>query len=635
MLQLNEIQAIVDQVMPTYKKTVSKIKDKKAACPDYHSTYAISVSMLEDISIHSIKGIKPEKLIAERAPYQSQEEFDYVIKNYKQISLPIYGDFISTFSRCFADSSWSITYPAYTDEDNLKAYLDEGLKQTPIGMSAETWWRTMYPPIKMRDSQGCIAMRPWFIPTTEEGGETVISSERFEPIPFYFDSRRVLQYKENEYYLFLSPEKSSVTFNDKPVNEGIIFEFYDDVAVWRITQVGRKIDYVFQYDIFYEHGRGKVPVTRLKGNPFYHEQELVWASPFLDAVDILDEAILDNNNLRAIKNKCVYPVRVMVSQTCNNTMTVDGVLLACNGGYFHDVANNSQIKCSVCNGTGKLPRLGPYGDILLDSETAFKEGEASNGKAIYYAEPTPEMPKLLRDELERSLNIARGILHLKTTNTEAQPSEGTTPTATGQQIDQKAMYAYLSTPRNQAFEFYGWLIDWTAYIRYGEGYEVPVISVSDSFDMKTDQDYLTEIATAIDAGIPQVVVNQLTKKYLDSLFYNEGSEGKIAKIIIEADRLLTLPADEIPLRVSSGLINKWEVILHDSGIQLLRELIRSNPNFLGLEIAEQVSQLTALAQTKAGEIQTAIQTQGNGQPTTLDALRTRLGITTPPTTPTA
>jgi hypothetical protein len=113
---------------------------------------------------------------------------------------------------------------------------------------------------------------------------------------------------------------------------------------------------------------------------------------------------------------------------------------------------------------------------------------------------------------------------------------------------------------------------------------------------------LADIGNAVEKNVPTFVVQANIYKYLSSLFYNTGDAGTVFDILMEADRLLVVPSDEIALKQTRGLVANWEVILHDSGVTLIKELMRENPNYLELDLNEQISLLIAKAQDKADSI---------------------------------
>lgn len=597
-MELKDIKSIVEYTVEKYREK-NKLYKKNEGLPEYNDTYCLTVEMAEDISIHAVKGKKPDKLIAKRSPNQSDKEFEYVRDNYKQVTLPVFVDLVSTIQRSFNDNNWSIEYPPDEKQDSLQNYLNEGIKETPLQMSLESWIKWVVPPIKEVDANGCVVVKPYFIPTTEVEGETVVSGERNQPIPYYYSSEQTVAYKDNEYFLFLLKEKSLVRQGSREVQEGLIFEFYDKESIWRITQVGEKKDYQFDFLEYYPHDLG-LPVSRLKGIPFYHENTLVWASPMSHVVDILDEAVLDACNLRSIKNKCVYPYRIMLADSCDNTMTIEGQILTCEHGHFNDLVNLKVIPCTVCGGTGRKTRVTPLGEMLIDAADMFTEGDAKMSQPpMQYVSPSIDTPQFLRDEIEKYLNQARGILHLRTTSSEVQPAE---ETATGQQLDQKAMYAFIKGISDQIFELYEFVTDMIRLQRYGKDYPSPAFTYPVNFDLKGEAEYLKEIGEAVTNGVPQIAVNALTNKYLNSLFYNDGESAMAYEIIKEADRLLTMSDDDVVLKSGRGVIAPYEIILHDSAFTFIKELIAEDASYLTADMDIKVQKLVDKAKTKATEV---------------------------------
>lgn len=593
-MELNEIKDIISDTVDLVRK------DWKKQTPEYYDGYKYAIDMKDDIRVHSERGVKPTKLISKRSPNQTDEEFKYVLENYKQITHPVFVDLISTIQRAFNDNNWSIEYVQDDREDTLKDYLEEGLKNTPLQMSLESWIKSVVPPVKMTDAMGCIAVKPWFIPTVETEDGEVVSGERYEPVPYYYSCDQVVSYLENEYFLFLMKEKSDVYIGDQRVKEGLIFEFYDKEAIWIIRQVGKKDAFEFEYIEYVKVT--SLSVTRLKGIPFMYEGRLMWASPFISVVDILDEAVLDACNLRSIKNKCVYPYRIMLADICDATYkTPEGEILRCDSGHYNDLAHERMIPCKTCAGTGRKSRVTPLGEMLILPKDAFSEGDTGfNQPPMSYVSPLIDTPQFLREEINKFLDQGRAILHLRTSASEVSGSEDMT--ATGKAIDQKSLYAFIKGISDQIFELYEFVIDKIGDQRYGEDYEKPSLTYPVNFDLKGEAEYLTEIGEAVKNGVPQIAVNALTNKYLESLFYNDGESSMAYEIIKEADRLLTMSDDDILMKSQRGIIAPYEVILHDSAFTFIKELIAETPTFLLADMDTKVQALIEKAKAKAAEV---------------------------------
>ncbi len=106
--QIMSVAHTVVDIMKKHKNTLKKTSDNDL--PEYHSTYSHSVEMKQAIEIHVVPGKKPDKLIANRAPNQTDQEYNYAKNNYQQTTLPVFLDSVHTMQRAFSDNNWMIDY---------------------------------------------------------------------------------------------------------------------------------------------------------------------------------------------------------------------------------------------------------------------------------------------------------------------------------------------------------------------------------------------------------------------------------------------------------------------------------------------------------------------------------------------
>ncbi len=198
------------------------------------------------------------------------------------------------------------------------------------------------------------------------------------------------------------------------------------------------------------------------------------------------------------------------------------------------------------------------------------------------------------------MNAAYEMLHLKKTNNKVQGGEGIT--ATEAASDQKALIAGIKQNCMQLFDMYEWCIDMIGLMRYGENYRKPVIKRPVNYDFYLESDYLAQINEAIAAKQPPFVIQSIIYKYLQTLYYPDVQGQQIFNLISQADRLLTMTLDEINLKLSKGLVDKWEVVLHDSAINLVNTLMMENPAFFEQDFDTQLQQLVAKAKEISGAI---------------------------------
>ena len=570
--------------------------------PDYYNGYKLSVKWLDQIRTHAQKGVFPYELFEKTAPNQTPKEAEYVRANYKQTTLQVFKDMVDTYGRAYHENNWSISYTPDADQyvntdTTLARYLDS---EFPVYGSLDNFVFTFLPPLKLMDAMGVVVVMPYELDTVEIEGEEVINpDELVEPYTKFYHTTRVLAFDE-EYAIIESEERSEVEYNNKMVMEGAVFLIFDDQWIYKAIQVGKKVDNQFEVIEWFNHATGMLPVKRVDGISIQIDETMMQQSPFLYATDILDEVLLDSALLRGIKPTCTYPYRVMIGDPCQFQIRIDGENLTCDGGY-HYRHDGTKSLCPDCNGTGMKDRISPYGTLLIKPQTSTTAGDnISPDSAIFYAAPSTETPRFLREEIAHNMNAAYEMLHLKKTNNKVQGGEGIT--ATEAASDQKALIAGIKQNCMQLFDMYEWCINMIGLMRYGENYRQPVIKRPVNYDFYLESDYLAQINEAIAAKQPPFVIQSIIYKYLQTLYYPDVQGQQIFNLISQADRLLTMTLDEINLKLSKGLVDKWEVVLHDSAINLVNQLMMDNPAFFEQDFDTQLQQLVDKAKEIAGAI---------------------------------
>lgn len=593
-----QIQVILDGIIPELKKIEVAESQKKKPEPVFYPSYPVIVDYAERIAVHAEVGKFPEKLFLERSPNQEEKEFEYVKKNYKQTTLPVFIDYISTISRPFHDANWNIDYEE--DEDKFKADLqlqDYVGKKIPIHGSVENFVKFIVSQRKAVDANGIIVVKPHkLFTTTNQAGEEVIDGDVLnEPGPFYYPSKKIVSFKEQDHAMVMLDEKSLVTYQNRNQKKGYKFEFYDDDKIWIIEQVGKFVDWKFTITEFYQHEWKRVPAIKLMGVPQVTEEGMIWQSPFLYITDILDLITLNASNLQMSINTCVYPYRVMIGDVCE---WKDGEGNCCQDGSVSRIdpkKGEITITCPGCHGAGLKSRISPLGTMLLKPKTRLEDGDSSfTQKPLEYVSPETTTLTFLENKIAKDEEKARKILHLQTSNSIVKGSENLT--ATGMTLDMKALYAFVKTVSDQTFFIWEFIVDAIGFMRYGKEYKKPKFTYPTTFDFVTESDIIAQLKAAVEGGLPPFVIHSIIYRYLQTLYFNDQMTANIFNLIVRTDRLLTLSNEEVALKVARGTVHDWEEILHTSAINFVNELIDENPKFFELTMDEQKKQLIAKAQ---------------------------------------
>lgn len=613
MIQPTDILALLDPIIEVRKKLKKgELPFTKQGEPiEYFPGYLEFCSWKNAVTNHTVKGKKPLDLIQKRAPNQSQEELQYTVDNFKQITLPVNFDFIATIGRGLHDGNWSIEYQE--DATNIKAadmgfkkYLDVDMTKTPLKMSFDNYMKYVFPQTNINDSQGVVAYKPYREEVTvldDEGNEVIAGDALPEPIPYYYSVERVLNDLDLGYALIETNRYSIVEKGNKPVREGVVYELYDDVNIWVIEQKGKAHEWQFAEPVLYfQHNLGFLPVKYMGGTAVYfYDGQLVYQSPFLTVTDILDDVLLDGCMLRGSKASCVYPQKVMIGNDCQ---FVDENHERCVNGSIWNKDHTAVYRCTECNGTGQTPRTGPTNTLFVKVKSSSDDGDGIKPtEALAYISPSVDTPKFMRDEIDKGIMSALAILHLKTTNTVVQGAEDMT--ATGMVMDEKAKYSFIKPIVDLNFEHREFGMKCMGGMRYRGDFKMPFINKPISYDFNSEADYLLQISTMQQANVPPAIISPYVYKYLQAIFYDNPRTAKAYDLIIAADRLFTMTKDQISSELPRNLIQPWEVVLHDSALTFVHDLERTDPKFLDQDMQAMIDQLVAHAQSKTPATQVA------------------------------
>lgn len=589
-----KLQEVIEVVKPVLRGGI------KRDLPEYYDGYKKIVNQYNRIRTHADYGYFPKDLFVNRSPNESDEEFDYRKKNYKQITRPVFLDYLNTRGRAWHNSNWSIDYQEENkkyDNNTFRNYVEN---EVYLYGSIENFVINIMPALKTKDPNGVIVVKPYkydYKETINEDGSIgyVLSDlDLLNPIPYYYSCEQVVSYSEENHCLIELSEKSYVEYQGQKQKIGIIYEFHDENNIYIITQTGKFTEFQFDVQLELKHEWGQMLVTKLMGIPCLYNNEMFYESPFSFAVDNLDLVLLDSSNLFASKAKCVYPYRVMMGVECDFS---DGENRCVDGKVF--ISENGiaiEKTCKKCNGTGLKNRVSPLGEILWNP----KEKDNSVGDMLKYISPEVSSLDLLIKEINSNEAKARRILHLNTTSDEVNGREDIT--ATSKAIENKALMAFVKSISDQEFDLYEWILDAIGYIRYGNDYVKPNIIRPITYDFTTEKDYIELLEMAVNSGCPPIVVRQIIMKYLTTIYFTDKESSKAFTLLLNTDRVLELSKDEINIRVAQGYVSKEEVIIHDSGISLIHDLYINNPNFFDLDFIEQEKLLFEKAKEKANEL---------------------------------
>lgn len=583
--------------------------------PAYNPVYTDSVKQYYRILPHRTTEYYPEELFEQLSPHRQNEEKEWLRANYEPTTLPVWMDFINTTKRGASPGNYSVSWPTeipteYEGENSLEWYCTD---QIPLWQSIDAWFNNQLFDVKLADANGVITVQPYDLKfETTEDGELMYSDEMIRPIPVYYRSEQVLDFKEDEWYFLLSQEKSPVLVNNKIVKAGHVFYFFDRNTITKIYQNGKQTDWTFSWIEELNHNWGATPVWKLKGHPEIREDRMYFISPFDFAVGCLNIAAKTQANKQMAEANGAWPHKIMTSPPCDHVGSDGGT---CRMGHITN-ENGIDIVCPQCHGTGYKDKPSPGSTLLVDEQTLINDTNSIGLDRIRFVSPESGILTHLQDTIKEKMVEARDILHLYSTTDKATGNE----TATGEVLDQRSMLSFIRPIIDEAFDIYEGVLQAIANQRYGDRVEVPTVNRPIEYDYRTADDMLKKYTDLLEKGAPPIVLLKVLEKYIRAMYFNDEMSKSVFKLILATDSVVSKKDDEIRNMIGAKVLAPWQAVLHTSAFVFIEAIIEDNPNFFEQELGAQREQLIAKAKEAAQEL-----TPAQAEPV-IDFARQRAGI---------
>ena len=559
--------------------------------------YNRSVEMRRRISVHSDIGVFPTELFATRAPNETEEEFEYRRKTFKNNTRGDWNRAVNSIQRVWHPGNYSLTFgemPSAFDGETMREYVYD---YYPKDSSLIGYFQSIVTKSKENDPNGIITTKPRFIPLIENNEElTVDDTVLLEPVCTIYKSDQVIDYRAGEYALVELKEKSYVEVGGKQKKEGFIFEYYDKVNIYTIRQVGKKSDLDFSIEIYFAHNLGWVPAYKLEGVPIGDDDhELgyqLFKSPFYDAVDHLDVALYNFSTLNCSVVANAYMEKWEYADECDAPGCTDGRV----NEYDDTQEKNVYHTCSSCEGTGRKSKRGPLGVYQIKSK-----GMNINPDDMIAPPPFGYVPKdaTILEFLSKEIDKEKAEAFKMTAIGNRSKVDGNTPTATEVRDDRDEFYSLIRNEADKLFELLDYVLWDTGYMRYGESYPGHTLLKPTQFYLNTSFELTEEIKLADEAGAPPLVTSALRKQYIDTRFNSTDPVLKrVNDIVNYVDGLANLDNADIIGYISTGILSKWESRLHTKILSYIEQKIAGDPQYLDKELADIKTDLETMAKTE-------------------------------------
>ncbi len=548
------------------------------------------------LAVHILNGEFPEHLFRNRAPNQTEAELEWLRKNFKQTTLPVFLDLENTVGRAMHPRNWSIEFAEDEAGEDVREYTEKGIREWG---SVYNFMRFAGLRIKVQDAMGVIAVLPTNVSVIEEedGTQTMDPEAIMEPDIHYFTCEQLWGYEYDKWYM-LRLNTNSWVESYRRQQTGVLCWLVDGENVWRIEQVGRPSDWRFDISLEFRHGVGVAPCINLMGTPAVKQGRLVWESPYLSAKDLLDISLMCSNYLEASVAGVMYPVTVMIGDPCDfvdervGANCVSGVIRWMDGELEH------KRDCPSCKGTGQKGRLGPFGKLVINRDpNSIGADQVDTNNALSYVSPPTEALQFVSDHADKYENAARAILHL---GSETPMAPGNEKTATEAGLNNRAKDAFVKTIADQLFLIQSFIVECVGKMRHGPEWDGFILRPPTNYDLRTDQDHLNEIAEAKGKELAPWRIELVERDYDNGKYGDDPETLKMLSVISRADRIKNMTMQMVQAEAATGRVYPWEIRLHHDAVAIYQRLME-DAAFEALDESKQVDRLKEAAKLEASK----------------------------------
>ena len=528
--------------------------------PVRHKYYDQTVDYASDMAVH-VSGAKPEKLIKERRPNESEEVQRYRLDVYKPVTKSDASRVISVMQRVYNPRLWAWNFPeiksGLVEGDDLQVYLTSGM---PRYRSLFNFIKNVYTSRALEDPNMVITVEP-----------DMYTDEMYEPIPFVFNSEQVLDFEDGSFFVLRDDDKIIIL----------------DTQYIRKLKVEKDRTFTLEFEI--EHGFGIVPAFRV-GGIVKETNPPQWFISFIDGVrPHWDKAVtMASDEDGAIVNH-VYPEKWEYSVDCDNS--------ECRGGVIDVTINGVKTTktCQRCGGTGKISTKSPF-DIYQISKDAINPDSPLPMPPFGYGEKELDSVRFLDEKIKQEIDKGYAAVNMGILDKVGEDQSGVAKT-----IDRQDLDAFLQNYANHSFTY---VIPNIIYLisswRYGvfikdiESIQ-PQITPPVVFDVLSISQLTDELKGFNESGVNRSFVNGIQIDIIDKRIENDEQKARL-KAIVNIDALGGMTNDDI--LAYGRAITPESRYIHVYAEQIVDALIKENPEFLNMDVVDQRETATEYASKK-------------------------------------
>ena len=558
-----------------------------------HAAYHKTVEIYNNLRIHA-NGEKPDKLLNDYRPSESQEIFDYRLKIYEPVTKEHISQVTTSLSKIRRSSDWSIKYsgdvpPGVSAEETPEKYCEE---KFPFFGSLNNWVFSVLLKNYLIDPNAVILVSPL---KTE-----VEANEYLKPFPIIFNSDQVIEYIEGELVVLKSKEKAEYKSGNTTRYDGEVFYVIDTEKIYRYEQSAKSYDLKSEF----EHRLSQLPIIRVKGNFFEtFDRFVVYESRISPMIPRLNKVVREDSDLDAAKVAHLYPEAwEYATQPCPDCY--DAGTGQCTGQVR---VNKRLVSCSKCAGTGKVANSGPYKKFVVRPTNAnMGEAPVPTPPKGYISKPV-EIVQLQDQIIDKNAYKA-----LASINMQFLLQTPINQSGYAKEVDRDELNNFVYSVAEDIIHIMDRCYELIINYRYstivpGEQERrklLPDVTVPQQFDMLSLNYLLDEITTAIEKKINPVILQAMLIEFVGKKFYNQPALRDMLVCSLKLDPMPCATDEEKVLRKQNGGVTAKDYIISCKLISFIQravdEYAAKGESFYGLGLQEQLGVVEGFAGEVSG-----------------------------------
>jgi hypothetical protein len=547
--------------------------------PRRHKFYAESVKHMHAMGIH-MTGDDPKDLLDIKRPNENAEAKQYRLDSYKPKTKASASKATSIINRIYNDRLFSITFPEdpaqIKPEDNLQTYLNEEL---PLYVSLTNYFRSVFTKMHLKDPNGLVGVLPISF--------DVADTDLLEPIPIFYTSKELVDFKDGEYYVILRTDKDERMH--MVTNQEVLIFTQSQILVFTRKKQADDFQMIFEYN----HNFGFPPAIRVGGVVVDTQPPQLFESFISGVLPHWDDAVAMYSDLQASIVNHIYPEKWEFTVDCDNGCQSGKVRVEAASG------DTVETNCTKCYGTGKITCKSPY-DVYQVNKDALNPDAPLPTPPFGYGEKELESTELLERLTEKEIRKGFEAINMDIINDVGENQSGVAKV-----IDRQDLDGFLGTYSSHIFKYVLpnvilFIEMWRYWVKLGESEDAikdyfPMIKEPTTFDVFSISLLTEEFTKLTEAGVGGGFLLGIQKDIIDKRFSDELTKN-FYNTILDVDPLAHLTNEE--MMTQARVIGQTEMYIHTYAKDLVEEAIAANDGFLNLPLEEKKEIIRKLAESK-------------------------------------